>query len=100
MTGLSPTRIEPLFACLGYHLTPSGLYRYHIKVGDDVRVMRTHEICSLAFLFDVYPYPEHWRRLFPYGRNKIDTKAAGTWFIRECKAKGKLDNLSKKSNES
>ncbi len=83
------TRIAPLFECLGHYRVRGGMPRYVLRVRGEVRVFRAIEMHGLAFLLDLYPDHEHWRRLFPLsGSRKVDTKAALSWFIRECAAAG------------
>jgi len=86
---LLPRVYRPTYEPLGFYLQGREP-RYVIRIGDDVGHYRAGEMASLNWLLGtVYPDPSHWTRLFPGTRSsRCDSKAAASWFIRGCRAKG------------
>lgn len=81
-------RVAPIWRALGYQHTKHGK-RYWLTIGTRTRAYRAGEMYGLSFLVDVYPDPEHWRRIFPYGEGRrINTGAALAYFIKQCEDAG------------
>ena len=81
------SRFQPLYKCRG--VTTGVFPRFAVEIDGRVIIRRAGQMACLDFLLgDVYPDPSHWKQLYPYGRNKIDAKAAASWFIRECRKAG------------
>ena len=86
---LLPRVIRPIYEPLGWYLLAREP-RYVVRIGDDIGHYRAGEMASLNWLLGtVYPDPSHWTRLFPGTRaSRCDSKAAASWFIKGCRAKG------------
>ena len=85
---LLPRIYRPTYEPLGYYVANRD-HHYVIRIGDTVGAYRAGQMASLNWLLNVYPDPSHWTRLFPGTRSsRCDSKAAASWFIRGCRAKG------------
>lgn len=83
----SITRIEPLWKPLGFESTRHGR-RYWVEVKGARRRCKTGDLYGLAFLLEIYPDREHWRRQFPGHGRRVDTSAALRYLIGACERAG------------
>lgn len=73
-----------LYRALGVYSPPRGDRSYVYAVPGEIRAYRVNELGGVQFLLDVWPDPDHWRALYPKGRDKIDGLRARAAIMREC----------------
>lgn len=84
-------REQPNFRPLGVVYSKGCYARYAIKVHGEVRLFRAIELSGEGALFELFPNVDYWRKSFPRGEYKIDSRMACAWLVRRCQEAGPFE---------
>ena len=73
-----------VYRAVGVYSPPRGEKRYAIATCDGISLWRAGDMGGVSLLLDLYPDYDHWRAIYPKGKNKIDGTRARAAIMREC----------------